>query len=86
MGHGKAISGPATTPTTVKDWRRLAGRLEERAKHLKRGRGAMPVGDLADVYSPASMAEHNARIIRNATRGLPDDRPLQLSLTSQSNH
>ena len=79
MGHGKALSSPMRTPTTVKDYRRIAGRMQERARYLKQNRAGAPLSETMRLYDEAAMAERNAALILDVIRGLPDNHPLELS-------
>ena len=75
MGHGTALSGPLRQPTTVKEWRRIAGRLEDRASYWRGKRAAAELQDVISLNRRIDNAERNASIIRSAIRGRADDAP-----------
>ena len=82
MGHGTALSGPLRQPTTVKDWRRIAGRLEDRANYWRGKRAEAELQDVISLNRRIDGAERNASIIRSAIRGLEDTTPLTISVAS----
>ena len=79
MSHGKHLYAPGDRPQTVKDFRRIAGRLENRARYLRTQRHNAQPNELVSLTDRIGMAEHNARIIRQAIKGKADHEPLSIS-------